>query len=309
MAFNVRFHFTGLCAFVPAKPIDQANNEATVVLVNATQSHHGPHHILCFADKQNTYKETGSNRQVDLVFTFNIDNANKLRVNGCRFSAEELTLIGRTAAGIEVPLDNTGGLNFDHDSLTDCPASVPASFRWVADMAKLRAGKIRSDALTTLGALVGMRMKLTQGRLYTSLFRQIRTPPPPPPPPGTVRWSFDGGSTFAPLAEEIVWDYSFRNVEVAELVVKSSAGASPLVLTPNADNLVEVWIVNMPLGQVLGFETANPLDSDDHFEEFFKLADGSPTPIIPKPDMIRSCPPFGAASNPKCPPAQFASLS
>lgn len=238
------------------------------------------------------------NRPIDLAFKYAVDFTHNEDVNACRLSGEELTLVGRTLAGDEVPLDKWG-LAFAHEVIADCPTNNDQeSFRWVADMADLGAGKVRGKALTTLGSLVGMRLKLTQGTLKTGGFRAVDV--------GLVRWSFDGGKTSAALAEEVTWEYRFAEANVEEVVLKSSAAHS-LVLRPY-DGTVEVWILNMPLGQVLRFEPAKPFDANHHFAEFFRLADGNPNPVIPIPDTTRFCGPPLAASNPKCPPALFAPL-
>src|SRR5206468_2339687 len=104
-------------------------------------------------------------------------------------------------------------------------------------MNDLGAGQVRQKALTTLGALVGMRLRLTQGTLKSSRFRIVNG--------GNVRWSFDGGKTSAALAEEVTWELRFDPGDsVEEVVLKSSVAAMPpLVLQPKG-GLVEAWIVN-----------------------------------------------------------------
>lgn len=305
---NVIIHFSGLCAFIPAKSIDQVGNAATVALVDASRSHHAPHHCVCFAEPKVYQYDPDQgvlNRTVDVAFNYEYTPGSRIAVNGCHLTKEQLTLVGRTAAGTEVPLSAAEVLTFSNGALTHpCPTTANQSFfNWVAEMARVGAGTVNPAVVTAAdgGGLLGARMRLTQGNLRCGGFRAN-------PPNGYVRWSY-GGSNSA-LAEEVAWEVAFpATTNVVEVVLKSAplgagTAAPDLVLRPQG-GLVEAWILNMPLNNMLGFDPVNPLAPDHHFLEFFRLANGNPTPSYPIPDSSQYCTPPTGAANPKCPPTVF----
>jgi hypothetical protein len=249
---------------------------------------------------------------VDLAFNYHDDPlASPFFVQGCRFDKEQLTLVGRTATGVEIPLSNDA-LSFENGTRGDCAATISESrfFNWVASMATAAAGKVKKTKVIddpAGGGLLGMRMQLTAGSLRSSAFRVAGTN-------GIVRWKFGGDNSA--LAEEVTWELDINDPSVVEVLLTSKTlAANPqtrdaVVLKPaGIANVVEAWIVNMPLGDLTGFDPVDPLHPNDHFAEYFRLADGSPTPVIPTPDQTQFCNPTAGAANPKCPPAVFDSLT
>lgn len=303
MGVKVQLHFTGLCAFVPEKPIDQANNEATVLLVNARASTHGPHHTLFFAEPQ-FYQSTAGNRPHATQFDYNKPPVAQVKV--CGLSGEVLTVVGRNAAGerIEPARDSLSFVTGLRPPGTVCPdANSATDFSWVAQS----PCPLEPSVLTSTDAsLLGVRMRLTQGALKCGGFRRTSR--------GIVRWLF-GSTTSTALAEEVLYEMEFPDASgVTHVVVESTSFQGVplpnLVLTPRPDlNLVEGWIVNMPLEGLLGIDPPRPMDSDHHYLEFYRFCRGPKPTTIPIPDPNSFCTAFIAASNPKCPPTVFSAVS
>jgi hypothetical protein len=306
MGLKVRIHFSGLCAFVPNRPINTPLNAATALLVNATQSHH-VHHCVFFAEKF-SYPDVVlgvPNRPIKLRFA----HSEAGEVNACLMTGEELTLVGQTTSGVDVPL-KPNYLEFNGLSLTPpakCPADDTAAryFAWVADMAALQAGEINRTLLTDWRVAddLGLRMWITEGGLECGGFRETSQ--------GIVRWAF-GKNSSRLLAEEVIWRHEFTDSAVDKVVLRSKpfTGAPAqrdLVLLPSG-NLIVAYIYNMPVEGLLELNPAQPFVPDYHFGEIFRLADGNPAPVVPTP-VHNFCPPFTGPSNPKCPPAMFSPLN
>ena len=303
MGVKVELRFTGLCAFVPEKPIDQPDNEATVLLVNARESEHGPHHALFFCEPQ-FYEATAGNRPHATQFDYKKPPITLMKA--CALSGEAITIVGRNAAGERIE-PNRNGLTFvtglrEPGSL--CPDEEDyTDFSWVAR----NPFPLKPEVLASTDPnLLGVKMRLTQGELKCAAFRKTGR--------GIVRWMF-GSATSEALAEEVLYELEFPDDRgVTHVILESTpflgGTQADLVLTPRADlNLVEGWIVNMPLAGLIGVDPERPMESDHHYHEYYRFCEGTPSGPIPIPDTVSFCPLFIAASNPKCPPTMFSEVS
>lgn len=305
MDVTLEIHFTGLCAFVPKKPIDQGNNHATVLLVNARQSHHGGHHALLLAEEK--FYPKVSNRPAANTFQIKIADGSPITVKACVFADEEITIVGLKDDGSrEMPPADTLTFAHGYKGKSDvCPkaGNLKTDFAWVLT----NPGKVNPELLTSFdrGDVVGMRMLLTSGKLKTDLFRMIIGN-------RIIKWHF--GEKLEAIAEEVIYELTFKDdTEVKTIALESIPfGAAekkiPLILTPSDDGApIKVWIVNMIPGDLLRLADPLPFEPDHHYEEFYNLCLDKPEPLLhPIPDSVNFCAGFGAISNPKCPPTQFA---
>ncbi len=306
MAFKMSLHFTGLCAFVAKKPIDQNQNEATVILVNAKHSHHAPHRAIFLAVPE--HFAAGNQRYTSLPFLH--EGVSK---RACALGGEALAISGRDASGQRVPLASNA-LRF----LTGlrptppipCPDFGSASpdgddkdFSWVCQ----NPGTLNPNVLTStsMESLIAARLKLTEGTLMTEHFRVTDQNQ-------VVRFKF-GSTNSQAFAEEVTWEIDFSDQSgVVNVVLDSTPfdklpGNPSLILKPRMDiGLLEGWIVNMPVENLFSLDPPLPLAPDDHYEEYYRLCQGTLPTAIPTPDTQNFCPGPAGATNPKCPPTYFA---
>jgi hypothetical protein len=309
MGLKVKIHFTGLCAFVPDKDVKVEENEAAVILVNARCSPHEAHHALLFADAKDVYPMPTPDqprRKPHLSFMFRETKLDDpFAVNGCLLGGEVLTLVGRTQQlpRVELKRDRLKFATGDHDPDNPCPTNEEEDQRLISWVAQ-NPGTLNPEVCSTMerSDLIAVRMKLTEGDLFCGGFRMV--------PRGVVRWKFGEGQSTA-LAEEVVYEHEFADDSgVVGINLESEPFRDQLphddLFLHGKDDVVEVWIVNMPLASVLEADPERPMDPDHHFHEFYRLCIGTIPTIIPEPDLNSFCPRFQAASNPKCPPTLFA---
>jgi hypothetical protein len=307
MAVTLEIHFTGLCAFVPKKAIDQDKNHATVLLVNARRSHHGAHHALLLAEPDvypdvlvDIENRPAANRFQFLTSTF-------VTVKACVFSGEQIGIVGlkEDFTTRVVPLSDT--LTFVHGLRQGaaCPKFSGTPTKTDFDWVLTNPGKVNPALLTCFDCsdIVGMRMMLTSGVLRNDLFRQVDD--------RILKWHF--GQQFSAAAEEVIYELTFadetgvKSVALESIPFAGSPSRDPLILTPpQQGGPIRAWIVNMPPGDLLRLADPLPYERDHHYEEYYRLCSDSPQPLIPFPDAIDSCQGVIAISNPKCPPTQFA---
>lgn len=301
MALTVRLHFTGLCAFVPHKAITEDENEATLILVNARHSSCESHETLLFAEPD--FYPDANNRESRLSFKFMREYGVDVLVKACFLGGEALVLVGRKEDGSRVELLRNA-LRFAHGTrVPPCPSvQSQFDFSWVVP----NPGTLDRTLLTAMDRsdLIGVRMTLTEGSLRCGGFRQIRQ--------GLVRWHFGTGESIA-LAEEVRYDLTIndstiKGVTLETIPFQNQPPQKDIRLMPKGD-LIEAWIVNMPIPSLVAAEPLRPLDPDLHYSEYYRLCTGSTPTTVPIPDLISFCPPFSNASNPKCPPTTFSPLT
>lgn len=302
MAFKMLLRFTGLCAFVPDLPINQGNNEATVVLVNARHSHRAPHRAVFLAAPE--HFANGNQRHISNPLLHE-----GVRRRACPLVGEEFTIVGRDANGQPVQ-PAAHALTFLTGLRPNPPEPCPdfdvrlddPDFSWVCQ----NRGTLNPAVLTStaLGDLIAARVKLTQGTLKTGGFRVINNNQ-------VVRFKF-GAEDSQAFPEEVVWDFDFTDASrVVDVMLVSAPFDNfpqnpPLILKPRADTeLLEGFIVNIPVENLFLLDPPLPLADDDHYEEYYRLCQGVPPTTIPIPDRQIFCPGPAGATNPKCPPTYF----
>jgi hypothetical protein len=297
MAFQLQVRFTGLCAIIPESDIYQPRNEATVVLVNAKQSFHGPHRSLLLFDPE-SFLDGPNRRQAPSFFQYE-----GVLQQACSLDGEALTVLGRDKDGGPIQLDRNS-LRFTTGLRPNPPQPCPENtdlrdFTWVCK----NPGAIDTNILSSMdyGDLIAARIRLTAGTFSTDKFRTSSQ--------GRIRWWFDAPEPTA-IAEEVVWEVDFPDsVEGITIISAPFQGylqQRSLFLKPKA-GFIKISIVNMPLADVLALDPARRFDPDHHFEEFYRLCIWTPSTAVPVPDLTSFCGIPSAASNPKCPPTLFAS--
>ncbi len=311
MDFTLEIHFTGLCAIIPERDISDPLNEATVVLVNAQNSPHGTHRSIllvdsaCYIEPETTIaNEPRGNRQAGSELSF---DGGKRR--GFVLDGEELMILARDALEPKKldPLGNNS-LRFTVGNRPYPPRPCPTQdkddkdFTWVAK----NPGAIDPAILTSvdLGYLISARTRLGVGIFETEKFRSTSQ--------GLVRWWFEGAESVA-LAEQVVWKKrlpdTIGGITIASAPFRGYSQQLSLHLKPSSAT-IRVWIINMPLEDVLKLnQPPRPFDPDHHYEEYYRLCTWAPSFPIPHPDRSNFCPRVTAASNPKCPPTYFAPLT
>jgi hypothetical protein len=308
---KIKFRFTGLCALVPAKEVGQANNEATILLVNSRQSHdpnhpHEPHHSVLLA-QQKHFPNTADNRQHSFVLQPIVGPSLKV----CPLGGEALTLIGLTDDGRLIPLPSDSLTFTTQPAVTPpCPTNdnVP-NINWIAK----NPGNLSSDLLTSMDVCdtVAVRMHLTVGTLSNGGFRYAQRGGVF----GVVRWRFSEGASKA-LGEEVLYECRIPPMsQIAKVILQSTNFTNcperrNIMLTPDDDEgLVEAFFANQPISSLLSIDPPRPFDPDYHFTEYYRLCRQPRPTIFPVPDLAELCPPFADPSNPKCPPTLFAPAS
>jgi Zn-finger nucleic acid-binding protein len=130
-----------------------------------------------------------------------------------------------------------------------------------------------------------------------------------------LKWRFKEGSTALSTPLRAVAEELRVSIETNEPKVRlqSSSGKGDIVLDVVPGVLREIWLVNMPLLDILA-DRRNPnnwRDPDHHYHHFYDLS-AHPNPnavkYIPHPEPKGTdCgpPAIGAGGGPKCPPTYF----
>jgi hypothetical protein len=179
----------------------------------------------------------------------------------------------------------------------------------VASLKRAEGASPTADALTgTKKAVLLARLRLDKGVLNTDRFVEYNG--------AIVKWK-DHAPKERPLAEVV--KLTGVTVNAAQLHIHSvpfSGGSLPDIILKG--NKVEVWLVNMPLEDIIEPDrTPNlPPQADAHYHHHYHLTD-KPNGKNPKPTNT-TCPlvtaasssktgrdPVVTASNPKCPPTSF----
>ena len=267
MAFDCHIKFTGLCAFVPNKPLDQTPDRMCVVLVDGTHADDFPIQAL----------DGTILRRHRALLVFDLKN-----LPGFSPRPHE----GRGVWYLEqqrLTLDLGGGgqafsttFNATIDNTPDLqgpPTSGPAdSFSWMANMVKIapRHSKLNASAVTTTPPPeVIAQVILDRGTLATSLIEKIR-------------WCFP--NTLGPdiLRKPLAHEVTLTLTAIPKLVVNAAAlpgGGVPLSLELQpaaAGETVEIEIVNLCEENPLRWPKTNPLPVDDEdFRWYYQLLDAN----------------------------------
>lgn len=317
--------FTGLCAFVP----NNAGSEMRVVMVDASRPH-GPH------DKAHV--------AVLLVPIGRVDTGSGFRRPDDTFKDPDgvtIAIFYLSGSDIRIGGAKPARLKIDHPgSKNGCPnpdGSEDDYFSWIGSMRLINvgSGKIHGDCLknSEVSAAVGGRVFLSEGTLTSFDFARARDG-------RVVKWGFKplvGGNPAAQeqaLSEEVQLEVDMSTPYVDFLFTEKIYGKDPqsgATLRIAADGLTVVWIVNMPLEDIVHrkYRTAllskrellhvsdqmrerferdvdpSDRDIDHHFVHYYDLLDGGVSNRVPHP--IGRCPTDDVPSvaNPKCPPVQL----
>jgi hypothetical protein len=303
MSFTLSLRFTGLCALVP-----RSANDLDVVLVNARDHAHGAHHETHYCMLLVPYSSWDQSGRAK---SFGFDGL------PAHFGHSSMVAFLLDGERLSITPPGAGNLTLEPGTILDCPSSLnKRAFAWGLRMADVGAANVATDVLTNNRDLLA-RLKLTSGTLGTSAFALNLM--------GQVlKWQFKdagGGNPMGSVraaAEELELIAQITNPaprpgeplrEEVKIASTTFGGTTlrDLILTPISGR-VEVWLVNMPLLDVLMDRSQMPRQPDYHFAHFHRIAAVSTGTHIPWPNPdADNCgpPPTGNISNPRCPPAIF----
>lgn len=294
--FLVRLKVTGLCGFVK----NPNGRRVRVVLVNAFDHrasgggfHHEPHEALLLVDNENVPQRPSKGAD----FKFVDEQDRRAVIQAFRLRGVDLSFTA-----------SPNGFSYEPRTEPECPDQDQAGFDWISKMSDVGAGVMRRDALVgTNSRLVLGRLLLTGGHFSTTSFRVV-----PADGAGTeiVRWQFRNslGTSMGErraLAEETMIEFGISTSSPWGIVFREFGGnATTLFLEPDANNLVQLWLVNLPLLNVLGVFEGNREAPETHFLYYYDLSSGGQ--FFPHPVMPRCTRGGGGLTGPKCPTTQFA---
>jgi hypothetical protein len=267
MAFDCRIKFTGLCAFVPNKPLDQSPDKMCVVLVDGTQADATPIQAI-----DGTILRR---HRAFLVFDLkNLPGFPPQRPKEGKgvwyLEQQRLTLdLGGGGQAFSTTFDATIDATPD---LTGPSPGQENSFSWVANMVKIaptHAKMNASSVTTTPPAEVIAQVILDQGTLATSQMEKIRFCFPNTLGPDILR---------KPLAHEV----TLTLTAIPKLIVNATplaAGGVPVSLELQqaaAGEPIEIEIVNLCEENPLRWPKVSPIPQDDEdFRWYYQLLDAA----------------------------------
>jgi hypothetical protein len=291
---------TGLCAFVPGP-----SGSVMVVLANALDHQHNAaseSHYPAILSLEDHLQPSGggSTPSTSREFDFGFDGTKTFgfqRMVGFLLDNELLEIEGATGP-VSIDLTSRQG---------SCPTPKvdDRSLLWVAQMKDLDAAVMRSEAFypSPNSTLVAAQVLLRGGSLGTSGFAKDNRG-------RTLKWEFKqeakSKGEIRPLAEEVEYNIDLGAATSVRIQSSRTSGSvnRDIELFPDASGIVNCWLINQPLEDMLlnRLTIRTPID---HFVFFFSLAVGNPSSYIPFP-VLDFCPPgVGGASNPRCPVAFF----
>jgi hypothetical protein len=313
MSNHLFLQFTGLCGFVPKLPIDQANNQMRVLLVDDTMGGmmavpadevHVPV-LVCPWDR---VAQTAGLKKPDRKY-FSTDG-NKMALFFLK--DQDLKISGAHADSLSI-----ANYVIEHCPGVPPPPPEAVSFRWVAPIADIGPGAqdVKPACLANAGAgvdsSVAARVSLTQGTIGTLDFASESNR-------DVIRWEFkvDGGPAVTlqqALAETVQLDYPFptgaTTIDLEISPLRGTGGTQTIRLLPVAASTGKVVaaICNQPLLDLFSL-VHNPglRDADFHFKHFYDLSI-TPPPALNIPYPLDHCGSKSgpALANPQCPPALF----
>jgi hypothetical protein len=277
-----------------------------VVLVNAqTAMHHHaedkPHEALLIVDKKNLV-----NNSLRPTIKYEDDFFRIGSLHAFRLDGVDLRFPDPSARLIYDPVD------LKSDTRTkDCPRGESDRFDWIAQMPESSDMKASVLSNSPNKAEVLARMPLFAGKLSTTGFRRSDKSGSTK----VVKWQFEDdrghviGSPLA-IAEETELKFEVNDMDnVFRIDITPYGGsANHVLLNPAPDGTggmqVRIWIVNMPLLNVISEVKGDPEAPEVHFLHYYDLsASGSHYP-----HRIDDCDDIGGGglTGPKCPTVQFA---
>jgi len=315
MPNTLKLKFTGLCGLVPKKPIDEANNQLRVFLVDVRNpsGHDGHQHeqhapvLTC----EFARVVTGSGlREPDRIYMdpkhfvlmalFDLSDQD-LRIDGA--TGNSLTFAGPSSIGTCPTINNID------------------SFSWTAPLASISTGSatLRASCFspTNVDTSVVARVSITQGVVSTSKMARDTSNK-------ILKWEFKVSPTGSPVAlkraigEEVELRYTFNSSDIDFKTRNFRSSTSPtetIRLKPPANNIVTAAVQNVPWKELLSV-VHNPKpdhrDPDHHFVHFYDWSQTPGVKNIPHPLLtVSRCsevpPPAPGLNNTQCPPVLLGS--
>jgi len=305
MSFILRIFFSGLIAFVPS----QDGRELTVLLLNAAHdyqlsdatplAHHAPL-LLARAGSCSGQCPTNDPDVAQLLFS-DQDSATALASLGqavsgggaWRLADSELSV--RRGCSRDPALSPLVLQQNVRSTVAGHPALVPATpqeredFSWVADLKQVCPSCGFNPALlsaTPPPGLVAARLRLRNGKVFTYSVARTGTNVAP------VHFQrLDGEDSSAPYTQAVAtWVAADIQVTGDTVEIDEDAfGGGPsrtMSLAPNANNLVELALLNLPpIVPPAAPMTAEPAVGK-HFEVYYEMAATPPAPSsrpVPRP--------------------------
>lgn len=267
MAFNCRIKFTGLCAFVPNKPLP-GTERMCVVLVDGT----GADATAIRALDGTVLRRHRAFLSFDLKNLPGFTSQRPKEGKGIWYlEKQRLTLdVGAGGQAFSTTFDPAIDAAVDHAGPTT--PQEARSFSWVADMKKVAPAHSKMDANAvskTPPAEVLAQVILTKGTLFTSKIEKVRWCFPNVLGPDIIR---------KPVAHEVTLELT----SIPKLIInaaKLSPSAVPVSLelqpaTTGED--VEIEIVNLCEENPLRWDRHNPQPKDDEdFRWYYQLLEPS----------------------------------
>jgi hypothetical protein len=332
MSTRLSVQFTGLCGIVPKLPITSTNNQATVLLADATKPPTGSHahehetHIPVLVCGAGLVAAGG--RSPDLIFRLK-----KLDLAAFYLMDQEIKVVGAHADSLTFNTGASGG---------DCPVSAmdEERFDWTVSLSTISpgpagqpgSGVVRSTCLDPIGSVdpaVLARVRLTRGEMRTRDLARDSSK-------SILKWDFRVFPHGTPIGQHhaitellelsdgavpntVEFETRLlRNTKYDEIREVFGTGSSLRIRIDSQDDgtgtgnrIAQAVVKNVPLADLLGLRPdlpANHRDDDSHFEHFYGLSKtprdlNVPTPLL----LLPRCPSFTgpAPMNPQCPPALY----
>ncbi len=298
MPYTFKFHFLGLCAFVPSEPIDvepfrEKIDYLTVLVPDLLQPRKLsdtmmlPHYPSL--QYQVNQRQEGSDKPERLVIPKSGGEAPE-DMGLCFLKGEDLAVDAQSAdtGGLSLMNGHSGG-----DATAPVPGRNERSVFWLAHLehAVAGAGTLRPKLLPPeppIGNFLRGRLQLKAGALTTAATVGAVT-------------AFDQGSSYnQQIAKQLTWQLTdVRGPVTITFAAFRDGGGTKLVLRPKDDQgLVEVTLRNLEIDAFMD-EFQGPLRRrGSDFEIYYSLAnelpETRPAPVFPTPptDSVHElCPP------------------
>jgi hypothetical protein len=318
--YKLTVSFTGLCGFVPVYPTypPQRNNELFVLMPGlegqghhvAPEERHVPVLVIRIpkAEIGKGYVTVTGRQEADIVFydsggdQFSLYDIENLDINVHKVVPKRWDAVVKDGLVGYCPLK---AVNDDY-------------FSWVARVGKIseHLGRVDVRCLSSDTAevprAVGSRVLITSGEVKVNAYFVGNSQP------FIFKFKPKGDSVLSQhaqaLAEEVLWDI---NDDTSPLTLTASSlydGKAPFSVVFKAP-VTQVYIKNLPLADVLGTRTREPIrpyahrKGDEHFDSLYRFCAADPgMGKGPIPFATVECVYTGNISNPRCPPAAFSPI-